>query len=164
MKQLDILTLLVVLLALLLTGCGVDTGSDAHADESANWPDWTGEWQERNDRFTLNYDPVRKPGPWMAVVDQIWLDVQTCVGIAAPGPGLTVEYVPLAQLPITEAGNQVGAFINYKDRYVRVHDEDLSAGGNHLRHELVHYLLWWAGSSQHDLATHNSQFYDECLV
>lgn len=162
------LTRSILLACLLLSGCGSVLEGAAHGaayDETESWPEWTGNSEEENQRFTVNYDRNVTPGPWLYLIDEIWRDVQACVGIAAPDPHLTIEYVPLSQLPITDAGFQVYAYITYRSRYIRVVDHDLpSIDGNNLRHEFVHYLLWYAGVPQDDLDNHNSPFYEECRI
>jgi hypothetical protein len=167
MLKLDTLTILLVLLALLLTGCGSILEGVAHGaseEEKNDWPGWTGNLQESNERFTVNYNRIDTPGPWMFMVDQVWRDVQTCVGIAAPDPHLIIEYMPLSQLPITDEGKQVFGYIIYKHRYIRLNDNDMWSANYSLRHEFVHYLLWYAGVPQRDLDTHNSPFYEGCQL
>lgn len=166
MRQLDILTILMVILALLLTGCGTPGSSGSNGNGAYyDWPGWTGKSQESNRRFVINYDPATIPGPWLYIVDQVWRDVQQCTGIAASDPGLVIEYVPASQMPvIPDIQQSVVAYITYDDRYIRVVDYDLQNQSNHLRHEFVHYILWWAGVPQRDLDNHNSPFYKECLV
>jgi len=167
MLKLDILTILLVVLALLLTGCSTTSNTGPSNGDGAfyGWPGWTGNYQERNERFTVNYDPGKLPGPWLYIIDQVWLDVQACVGLAPPDPKLVIEYVAQSNMPLIDGSLQVTAYINYDTRYIRITDYDLQQNqSNHLRHEFVHYLLWWAQVPQSDLNTHNSQFYAECQV
>lgn len=165
MLKLDILTILLVALALLLSGCGLKSTGNPSDGAYYNWPGWTGSWKERNERFTINYGPDDEPGaPWLPVVDKVWLDVQACMGVSDPDPRLIIEYMSDSNMPFTYSGLRSGAYISYDNRYIRVLYLDIHLDSNYLRHELVHYLIWRTGASEHDLSTHNSQFYAECQV
>jgi len=145
-----------LLIILLLSGCGVE-------DESSGYPGWSGKIVEQNEKFTLAYDTAVIKGPLMEEIEQVWLDVQTCIGVPMPDPMLIIEYTPLATLPIDKkTGDQLIGYITYNARYIRIFDGDPLFYNNTLRHELVHWIEKQLGVSKYDLDNHTSQFYLDC--
>ena len=145
---------LIIALAV-LTGCG-------HVEESSDRAGQSGEAVEQNERFTLVYTDVIE-GPIMEEIEQEWLEVQTCIGVAMPDPELTIEYVPLSEMPVSQYGWNMSGYIKYKPRYIRVNNDDRRTNYA-LRHEFVHWILYQLGESDYDLENHLSPFYVECLV
>ena len=146
-----------LVLCLLLAGCGdlADYVSNDLPDDD-DFPGWSGNSVERNDQFKLNYDPNKINGPIMGAIERVWLEVQTCIGVSLPNPGLIIEYTRGSKIPDPYDG-----YIVYRDHYIRIHQDDW---GFHylLRHHFIHWALWMLGTSRFDLDNHNSPYYDRC--
>ena len=148
---------LTLALCLILAGCGdLDEYVSNDLDDDKDFPDWSGNYVEKNEQFKLNYDPDEIDGKIMGTIELVWREVQTCIGVAMPNAGLIIEYTPGSKIPDPYDG-----YIIYQDGYIRIDDDDW---GYHwvLRHEMIHWILWELGTSRWDLYNHNSPYYDLC--
>jgi len=134
-----------LLLILLLSGCGVDDGDDF----SGEYEGWTGEWVEKNDNFTVNYDESIE-GPLLETIEQVWLEVQACVGLPTPA-GIVIEYSN--DLPNNMYGYYIGG-------YIRIEEKDVLHNHTTLRHEFIHAIqVYWALPRP----DHDSPFFTDCV-
>ena len=143
-------------LLIVLTGCGIETNEPVEKFDADNAGKWSGEWVERNDNFTVNYDPGVIDGPLLENIERVWLEVQTCIGIPTVA-GLVIEYTPTNEIQTGYRG-----YIIYGEKYIRIREFDTELDDATLRHEFVHWILKQAGTSSEDLTGHNSDFYSEC--
>jgi len=143
--------LILVAFVLFLTGCGSESSSELPDDV----PQWSGKWVEKNDNFTVSYDSSIE-GPLLETIEQVWLEVQACVGIPDKA-GLIIEYTPQSQIYKGRYG-----YIIYNKKYIRVRNADRYLDDKTLRHEFVHWLLWQVGTPSVDQDNHNSPFFEIC--
>ena len=132
---------------LVLTGC---------ADpEDPPRDGWSGDWVEKNDTFTVNYDTNLVTGPLLEMIQEQWLEVQTCMGLPSRIK-VVIEYVTEAEIPAGLRG-----YINYKPAYIRLRNVDLELLNRTLRHEFIHWILHKVDPNQD---THESPYFLECTI
>lgn len=141
------------ILAVLLSACGSpDPGFNT--DYEPPKP------QETSTNFELWYDESLSE-PFIDRLEENWLDVQACVGIAAPAQSykVTVKYIARENMPYP-----IGVYF-YNQKKILVDEFYITPEWDFVvRHEMIHHLLHITGHSHDDNDNHQpSWMFNNCI-
>lgn len=142
------------ILIVLLSGCG-SSDSGFNTDYERAKP------QETSTNFELWYDESLSD-PFVKRLEENWLDVQTCVGIAAPKQSykLTIRYIPRENMPV-----DIGVYY-YREHKILVDEFFITPEWDFVvRHEMIHHLLHITGHDLEDNENHEPEWmFNTCGV
>ena len=144
----------IILVTLLLAGCNNDPGFNTDYERPKP--------QEESKHFELWYNPELS-GPFVDRIEGHWVDIQTCVGIAAPEvfDKVEIRYLPREQMP---DGYTIGIYYFHSMKAL-INQVYIEPQWDHVvRHELIHHLLHIAGHPVEDNRNHEPAWiFNTCI-
>ncbi len=142
--------LFILLFTMFLFGCGTS--------EKEPLIEWSGIITEQSDHFILTYDKEKFPKSQLERVEQLWVEIQTCVGISIDisDKPLIIEYTELGKVPQKFLG-----YIYWRERYTVIYE---NASNSVDKHEMLHYLLYLIGTPDTDNHNHTGPIWDKCPI
>ena len=145
-------TLYTALILSALVGCGGGSGGGSSDSSPYVKPN------ESSKHFNMWYDPALA-SPFADVLEQYWVEVQTCAGISAPviNHKVSVRYIPADQMRI-ETG-----YYTYSNDTITI-DERYLAERIVVKHEMLHHLLDIVGTPVDTNSAHEPEWlFNQCI-
>ena len=143
---------IILILMVFTIGCGNQNKDDLQ---------WSGKISEQSERFIISYNES-KYSDQLERIEGWWVDVQECTGVSfdISDRPLIIEYIDAPEIKLGFIG-----WITPAKNITHVIQIDLSGvnAGQTTRHEMLHYLLYIMGVSNHiNLYTHSHPFFNTC--
>lgn len=164
-------TIIVAAVAISLSGCGSTDSDDSYCETQYSTT------SVEIGASELLLEPAQNMYVTFPQIESIYLDVEACMGVVAPGP--TVIYTSFSECvevsgervtPINCEGlggnlgqYSIGIELVLMNTDEHIFNRNCVTDRDVLKHELVHHLLVPLGVSIEDNTTHNSPFFGLCV-